>query len=282
MWAARVESADRIYFPAVEDARRPILALLNNETQRIDIASWEFSDHTLSQTVVARWRSGVPVRVIGDLLAYRNYGTTKTEFDYLASQGVPIRFRANPSGSTQIVHWKAGIFAGLNTVEFGSANWTPYELRPASSTDYDDETALVTDDPPVVGALKTQFDLMWTDTENFIDWANVQPGSAVRLEPDYPMPPYLGWSQGDDYNARVVDAIDAETGALDIVLYRITSAVVTDALIQRARPPESECARLSIPRSTTTPAIRRRAPGSTRCGLPRSRFASAFTPASRT
>ncbi len=56
------------------------------------------------------------------------------------------------------------LFVGQNIVEFGSGNFAPTELAPVSSTNYSDETELFTDDPAIVNAFKTKFDLMWNDT----------------------------------------------------------------------------------------------------------------------
>ena len=48
--------------------------------------------------------------------------------------------------------------------ESGGVGTHAFELAPASSTNYDDETAIFTDDPVVVGAFKTKFDRLWNDT----------------------------------------------------------------------------------------------------------------------
>ena len=107
---------------------------------------------------------------------------TKREFYWLANQGLPIRLRVNPDWTPEIDHWKVSIFAGQGQVMFGSANYTPFELAPVSSTNYKDETVLLTDDPSLVNALKTKFDTMWHDTAPepesvtsppyFMDWNN--------------------------------------------------------------------------------------------------------------
>ena len=54
---------------------------------------------------------------------------------------------------------KATIFVGQNLVSFGSANYTPFELAPVSSTNYKDESVLFTDDTSIVNAFKTKFEL---------------------------------------------------------------------------------------------------------------------------
>ncbi len=78
---------------------------------------------------------------------------------------MPIRLRYNPTWYPEIDHWKATIFAGQNIVAFGSANYTPFELTPWSSTNYKDEVMLFTSDSTLVNAFKTKFDRYWHDTD---------------------------------------------------------------------------------------------------------------------
>jgi hypothetical protein len=109
----------------------------------------------------------VRVRLVGDRVSiFESDPLTRREFYWLASQGVPIRIRYFPTWFPEIDHWKATIFVGQNLVSFGSANYTPFELRPASSTNYKDETVMFSDDPAIVGAFKTKFDRFWNDTSS--------------------------------------------------------------------------------------------------------------------
>ena len=172
---------------------------------------------------------------------------TKNEFYWLANQGVPIRLRFNPTWFPEINHWKMALFVGQSIVEFGSGNFAPTELAPVSSTNYDDETELFTDDPALVDAFKTKFDVMWNDTTlepqsiigqppYFKDWndacANEPTGNCAdyhtlypnpapmiintaRLEGDNPMPPDLIWGQGPDFNNRLVQEINNEFSRID-------------------------------------------------------------------
>ena len=230
----RIAASDTLYFTALQDARQPILNLIAAERIRIDIGVWWFNDKVISDALLRRFQAGVQVRMLADALAYNADTNTKGQIDYLASHGIPIRFRSLPATSTEILHWKCGIFAGQNKVAFGSANWTAYSLRPYSSTNYDDDTVLVTDDMQLVPAFKMRFDRMWVDTTAFTDFANITAAIRVRHEPDAVLPPSLIWSQGSPYNTRLITEIDAEQQAIDFVLYRLDAPSVTDALARRA------------------------------------------------
>ena len=158
---------------------------------------------------------------------------------------MPIRLRYNPTWFPEIDHWKMTIFVGQNLVAFGSANYTPFELAPASSTNYKDETVLLTDDPALVNAFKTQvrsvLERHHARAESLVGatavlqelerrlrprttgaaptiatrYPNPAPMiiNTARLEPDYPLPPDMIWGQGSTFNNRLVQEINNETDA---------------------------------------------------------------------
>ena len=249
--SAAVEPAfarDALMFSATENIRSTLVSRIRAERVRLDIAVWYLTDRAVTQAIVDRHRAGVPVRVIGDRVSiFENDGNTKREFEYLASHGVHIRVRYHPTWFPQVMHWKAAIFAGLNLVEFGSANFTVFELAPWSTTNYNDEVAYFTRDQALVNAFKTQFDRFWTDTAAFMDFADayrretgtefpVQPAiDRARLEPDWPMPTSMVWGQGSDLRRRMVAEIGREQRAIDVVAFRLTDAEITRALIERHR-----------------------------------------------
>jgi hypothetical protein len=240
------EAQDTVLFPAYQDARTPILNRVRNEPSRLDVATWYLTDRLITAAIVQRFRAGLPVRIIGDRVSiFEIDPATRREFEYLATNGVPIRLRYHPTSFPSIMHWKCGIFVGLNTVEFGSANWTPFELAPASATNFKDETALFTTDPALVNAFRTRFDQMWADTTNFLDWPEAylretgtpwtQPMAIprARLEPDRPTPPGLIWSQGPELNNPLTAMIDRSPGGIDMITYRLSVPNITDALIRK-------------------------------------------------
>ena len=245
--AARPAAAqEQMLFPATDNAHAAILQKIRNENVRLDIATWYLIDREITQALVNRFQAGVPVRVLGDWEAIFNIDpNTRREYEFLASHGVPIRLRYHPTWFPELMHWKAGIFVGQNTVEFGSANWTGFELAPWSSTDFKDETVMFTNDPAIVNAFLTKFDQMWVNTSEFLDWPEVYRNvtgnnwptpmtiSRARLEGDHPSPPGMIWSQGPELNNAMAAEIDRETAGVDMVIYRLSDPVITDALVRR-------------------------------------------------
>jgi len=266
--ATRAFSQERVYFSKNTNVTNILVGYINAETVRLDISSWYLSEHAISIAIANRFAAGVAVRIIGDRGAiFEADPHTKTEFYWLASQGIPIRLRFNPSWFPEINHWKAAIFVGQKIVEFGSGNFAPTELAPVSPTNYDDESELFTDDPTLVGAFKTKFDAMWNDTTkepesiingppylkdwddacaseptgNCADYRTLYPNSApmtintARLEPDNPMPADLIWGQGPAFNNRVTQEINNENAHVDIVIYRLEVDNITQALLAKFR-----------------------------------------------
>src|ERR1700733_3149100 len=122
----RAVAQDQIYFSATDNVTNVLVQHINAETVRLDVSSWYLSEHAISIAIANRFAAGVPVRIIGDRGAiFEADPHTKAEFYWLASQGLPIRLRFNPTWFPEIDHWKATIFAGQNLVAFGSANYTP-------------------------------------------------------------------------------------------------------------------------------------------------------------
>ena len=240
---------ERMMMTAVENAQAVLVQKINAEQVRLDIATWYLNDGDLVIAILNRHRAGVPVRLIGDRGAiFEADPQTRANFEYLAQNGVPIRLRYHPTWFPEIMHWKCGIFVGQRTVEFGSANWTTFELAPWSSTNFKDETAFFTDDPQLFNAFLTQFDIMWADTEKFLDWPaayRAETGqtwpTAMSIPQGRQVPTYstnvpgMVWSQGTELTNRMVQEINAETQAIDLVVYRLTLPSVTDALIQKHR-----------------------------------------------
>ena len=147
-----------VYFPSVTNVTNLLVQRINAETVRLDIGTWYLTEHAVSIAIANRFHAGVPVRLLGDRGSiFEIDANTRREFYWLASQGVPIRLRYDPWWYPEINHWKMGIFVGQGIVEFGSANWTAYELAPDPNNpnNYNDNTTMFTDDPQLVEAFKS-------------------------------------------------------------------------------------------------------------------------------
>ena len=165
---------------------------------------------------------------------FRNRSDHKNTFYYLASQGVPIRLRYNPTWYPEIDHWKAAIFAARASSGSDRRTSRRIELTPCSSTNYNDERHVRSRRFSLVNAFKTKFDQVpgttpirspkaliptapyfknWDDacaTESrLFRLPHAYPNpvrmviNTARLEPDYPLPPEMVWGQGPAFNNRL-------------------------------------------------------------------------------
>jgi phospholipase D-like protein len=257
-------AADQVYFSSQTNVTDILVQYINQENVRLDISSWYLSEHSISIAIANRFAAGVPVRLIGDRGAIFDADPhTKAEFYWLASQGIPIRLRYNPTWFPEIDHWKAAIFVGQNLIEFGSGNFAPVELAPNSAHNYDDDSEMFTTDPQLVAAFKMKFDQIWNDTmvepesilsgppyfrnwndacasePNCADYATLYPNPApmivntARLEADAPIPADLIFGQGPDFNNRLTQEINVEQTRVDLIVYRLAVDNITQALLQK-------------------------------------------------
>jgi hypothetical protein len=246
VFAGQAAAQEQLLFPRKDNVKDAILEKIYAETVRLDISTWYLTEREITIALINRHNAGVKVRVLGDRVSIFEIDPfTRAEYERLAANGVPIRLRYVPTSFPYIMHWKAGIFVGQGVVEFGSANWTAFELRPASATNYKDETALFTDDPELVAAFKSRFDQFWADTDYFRDWAWVYKQETgedwttpmtidlTRLEPDVAGPSTMVWEQGTALNNRMTSEINVETAGVDMVIYRLSVPNITDALVNR-------------------------------------------------
>ena len=220
-------AADNLCDPAADNCRTQILTLIQNERVGLDVAFWFMQDSRYSAEIVRRWQAGVPVRVIVDPRANPTYTGNAAIIASLQQAGIPLRRRT----AGGILHWKLMIFAGQNTVQFGSANYSPDAFVPATPyTNYVAETVYITDDPAVVNSFKTKFDDAWVDTSSYANLSNIA-GALWREYPTFPIDASMNFPPSQDYGARAVGRYNAETVKLDAIMYRITDQRHSTALI---------------------------------------------------
>ena len=262
--APQCSGPDCVYFTQTDSVSAALVNAINAETVRIDMSTWYLDDSAVYTALVNRFNAGVPVRLIGDRGSIFDIDPhTRATFEYLASQGIPIRLRYNPTWYPEIDHWKATMFVGQGLVEFGSPNYTFFELAPFSSTNYNDENALFTSDPTLFNAMESKFDQYWNDTTTepeslisgppyFKNWddacaletncsdyktnyPNPKPMviNTARLFGDFAPPADLIYGQGPDFNNRLITEINKENTFLDIVAYRLTVPDLANAILSR-------------------------------------------------
>ena len=228
-------ATERLCDVSFEDCRAPLLKLIQNENQEIDTAFWFMDDTTISNALIAAKNRGVIVRMLVDPRADEGHPTNTSILNTLASDGFQMRQRV----ANGILHWKMMLFSGQGVVQFSGANYTASELKPFTPyVNYTDEAIYFSDDAIVVNSFRTKYDDWWTNTPlaSFTDFANTSGITLTRAYPTYPIDPEMDFLPTNvaknSYGTRSQAAINAETKQLDVDMFRITNADITDTTIK--------------------------------------------------
>jgi hypothetical protein len=135
------------------------------------------------------------------------------------------------ASASGILHWKMMLFEGQNTVQFSAANYTSSFVPIVPYENYIDEAVYFTGDTPVVDSFRTKYDDLWTDETRYADYANVTRPLA-RRSPTFAKDPELNFPPLESFRNRSVGRYNAETQAIDVIMYRITDRSHTDAMIR--------------------------------------------------
>jgi phosphatidylserine/phosphatidylglycerophosphate/cardiolipin synthase-like enzyme/regulation of enolase protein 1 (concanavalin A-like superfamily) len=227
MVSPRTAALERLCDPASENCRTSLLALIDAERVGIDVAFWFMEDARYSAALIRRFQAGVPIRVLFDSEAIGSSGVRRQILDDLVAAGIPLRNKT----SGGILHWKLMLFAGQDTVQFSGANYTDFAFRPIEPyVNYIDEVVYFTDRSSLVDSFKTRFDDVWTTTSGYTNYANVQT-PLTRTYPTFPIDSHLNFVPWQNFSTRSVARYNAETQAIDAIVYRITDRRHTDAVI---------------------------------------------------
>ena len=225
---ARGDAADVLCDSSFQNCRTPLLDLIRAETVGIDVAFWFMEDARYSAALIDRWKAGVPVRILVDTRANKNYPTNAALLQQFRDAGIPMLQKT----SSGIVHWKMMLFAGQHVVEFSGANFSPHAFVPTEPyVDYLDEVIYFTDDPAWVNSFKRRYDDVWISTSGYTPYANLA-GTRTRRYPVFSIHPDLNFVPFQNFATRSIPRYDAETVAIDSIMFRTTDRRHTDALIR--------------------------------------------------
>jgi phosphatidylserine/phosphatidylglycerophosphate/cardiolipin synthase-like enzyme len=221
---------DRLCDPQLEDCRAPLLTLIANERQGIDVAFWFMTDARYTTAIIKRFQAGVPVRVIMDERANVSKPKNATYLQILKDAGIPMRNKVNGG----ILHWKMMLFHGQNVVEFSKANYSPESfVATQPGVDWFDEAVFFTRDDRVTNTFRTKFDNLWVDTSSLANYANIT-APLVRRYPVYEPDPPLSWLNfppSNDFATKAISRYNAEPTQIDALVYRVTDNRHADAMI---------------------------------------------------
>jgi phosphatidylserine/phosphatidylglycerophosphate/cardiolipin synthase-like enzyme len=230
--APRSLAQERLCDPSFEDCYTPLLQLINNETVGIDMHFYMIELPGLVDAVIARHRAGVPVRITVEPRANLKFPENQPLLDRFKAAGVPMRYKLGDA----FVHVKLLLVAGQNKVVFTGSNFGDGDVRPYDPfVNYVDGAWYITDDVAVVNSFKTRYDDVWTNTTAYGNYANIN-SSLTRRYPTFPIDPSVNLvpnqNPAEDYGARTIALIDAETQKIDVTMYRLTDVAICDAVLR--------------------------------------------------
>jgi hypothetical protein len=219
----------------VPDCRTPIINLIRNEKQGIDVAFWVMEDARYANELINWHRNNpsLPIRVLVDERANNSKPVNAQMLASLRDAGIPMREKIpDPSYNIQILHFKMMLFHGQNVVEFSKANYSPGEFVPISSTDFFDEAIFFTNDDRLTNSFRRRFDDLWVNTSVYQDYANIT-GPLTRQYPLYTIDPAMNFVPLQDFANRAKGRINAEPagGQMDAIVFRVTDHLLPDAVI---------------------------------------------------
>jgi hypothetical protein len=216
--------------PAATDCRKVLLTYIQGETVGLDVGFEEMADTTIADAIIALHRARVRVRLIVEPRRNTQTPENGVVLDMFKAAGVPMRRKL--SGS--MLHWKTMIFAGQKTVEFGATNYTQSYLVPVQPyVNFTQDPIYFSTDPLIVNSFERKFDDVWTDTVNFVNFANV--GTPEPAYPPYSIDASLNFVPFQNFGARSTPLYDAETERIDTIMYKITEKTHADGLIRAVK-----------------------------------------------
>jgi PLD-like domain len=225
------QAQERLCDPELEDCRAPILNLIRNERQGIDVGFWEMSDSRYSAAIIQRFTEGVPVRLLMDPRVVKSHPSTAAIIQQFKDAGIPMRSKVN----TGIFHWKMMLFHGQNVVEFSKGNYIPYAYVPTTpGVDWFDEAVYFSDDSALTNTFRSKFDDLWTNTTTYANYANIT-GPLVRRYPAFPQVSWMNFPPTQDFAARTIGRFNREMQKMDVIIFRNNDRRYADAILNAVK-----------------------------------------------
>lgn len=118
----------QVFFPP-QDKLRPLLcALIQEETEQIDIEAFQLTDKEIAKSILQAFESGVKVTIIADISALGRYSKVVN----LYNAGIPVYIYPKEDASSQryaLMHNKIMVLHSLSCIITGSMNFTKSGLE---------------------------------------------------------------------------------------------------------------------------------------------------------
>ena len=216
--------------PAGTDCRAVVLRYINNEMVRIDVGTEEITDDLIADALIAKHRANVPVRMLVEPRRNLSEKRQIPILDKLKAAGIPMRYK--PNG--HILHWKMMNLAGQQVVQFGATQLSAHYLIPVQPfVNFTQDPIVFETDLAIVQSFQRKFDDAWVDAVNFVNYANST--TTARAYPLYPISTRMNFVPMENFLTRSKVVYDLENTAIDVMIYKVTSAGHADGMIRAAK-----------------------------------------------
>lgn len=154
----------------------PMITEIDAENTAVDMVSYRLTVPSLTDALVRKKQSGVPVRVIVEPTQYRSdkypeYWLVGNETDKLWVAGIPIKIRTHAG----LTHMKTLITSRVALI--ASSNFTRFWQR--------DHNYFITatGKPALYLSVKDEFNRIWNDTANYTDFRPLRPEPVALVAP---------------------------------------------------------------------------------------------------
>jgi len=142
------------FFPPQDNVRPLLRALLEEETERIDIEAFQLTDKGIAESILTAYNRGVKINIIADISALGRY----SKMLQLHNVGIPIYIYppqeeiSSPSQRYTLMHNKIMLFHSLSCIITGSTNFTK------SGLESNQENLLIIQDQTIFKEYQRQFE----------------------------------------------------------------------------------------------------------------------------
>ena len=138
-------------FEAEGDARTQMIRLIKDAKSSLDVMAFVFTDDDIASAIVARYRAGVPVRIVVET---RNIGATGSDVAAFQQAGIDVL----PDGNPYMMHHKV-IIIDQAIVVTGSYNFS------SNAANYNDENVLILHDTGIAGQYTAEFERVYAQAK---------------------------------------------------------------------------------------------------------------------
>jgi phosphatidylserine/phosphatidylglycerophosphate/cardiolipin synthase-like enzyme len=146
----------QVYFPRAGQDPAPVLVnLIKQAHSSCHVAIYSLTNPEIVKALVEAHKRGIDVKVITDRKQTEGK-VQKHAINILLMSGIPVKINTHPG----LMHLKMTVIDG-KIATAGSYNYTK------AASEENDEMFVVITDPDFVKACQTEFERMWTDSQNF-------------------------------------------------------------------------------------------------------------------